>query len=65
MSTAYGSGTNQEPVKSIKDTLEIWVTENSVRYGRSAYGRTASIAYKKSLFMTIVYIVNYEAKLMT
>lgn len=64
INAGYGSAATSEQMQLIKDTLEFWVNTYMVRYGRANYGRTASIAYKKSLLMTIVYIINYEAKLM-
>ena len=50
-------------MKLIKDTLDYWMKTHMVKYGRQNYGKTAGIAYKKSILMTLVYIINYEAKL--
>ena len=59
----YSSAANSEQMKLIKDTLDYWMKNHMVKYGRQNYGKTAGIAYKKSILMTLVYIINYEAKL--
>ena len=64
MSSGYSAYAKSEQMVYIKQVLDKWVEQNQTRYGRGRYGRTAAIAYKKSLYMTLVYIINYEAKLM-
>lgn len=60
----FGSAANSDQMKAIKAQLETWIDKHMTKYGRQNYGRTASIAYRKALLLTIVYIINYEAKLM-
>ena len=63
LSSGYSSAAKSEQMIYIKESLDKWLNENSVRYGRGQYGKTAAIAYKKSVYMSLVYIINYEAKL--
>lgn len=62
MKSIYTSNSDNEQLKYIKDTLEAWLTEHMISAGRTNYGRTAKINYKKSLFMFFVFVINYNAK---
>lgn len=60
----FGSAANSDQMKTIKAQLEAWVDRHAMKYGRQNYGRTAAIGYRKCILLTLVYIINYEAKLM-
>ena len=62
MNSAYGSNTEVDQMVYIKQTLERWLTENMFKYGKANYGKTAKQQYKKSLFMFLVFVINFEAK---
>lgn len=61
--SGYTSASGAQQMTTIKSILDRWLEENSTRYGKARYGKTAAVAYKKSIFTTILYIINYEAKL--
>ena len=62
MIKAYASNTEASSIKYVKATLDTWMTENSSRYGNQRYGKTAMVAYKKSIYMYFVYMINLNSK---
>ena len=64
MKTAYASNTVHQQMGYIKQTLDRWVNENMMAVGRSNYGKTTRMAYKKSLYMFFVFVINANAKMM-
>lgn len=62
MKSAYGSNTTVAQMVLIKKILDMWVDEYMTTSGKNRYGKTAKAAYKKSLYMFFIFIINEEAK---
>lgn len=62
MKSAYASNTDMQQMIHMKSTLDMWLDEHMVVIGRSNYGKTARLGYKKALYMFFVFIINHEAK---
>ena len=62
MKSAYASNTDMQQMVHMKSTLDIWLDEHMVVIGRSNYGKTARLGYKKALYMFFVFIINHEVK---
>lgn len=62
MKSIYTSNSDNEQLKYIKTILDQWLDEHMISAGRTNYGRTARINYKKSLFMFFIFVINYNAK---
>ena len=63
MQTAFGSNTEAQQMKIIKDTIDDWLAQNMYKYGNARYGNTIKITYRRCIYMFFVFIINYEAKL--
>ena len=62
MKAAYASNTELPQMQLIKSTLDEWLTNHMVSVGRTNYGKTAKLGYKKSLYMFFVFVINSTAK---
>ena len=62
MKSSYASNTEMQQMVVMKSILDKWLNEHMISMGRSNYGKTAKLGYKKSLYMFFVFIVNNEAK---
>lgn len=62
MKSAYASNTESSQMAYIKTQLDSWLDENMVSVGRTNYGKTAKLGYKKSLYMFFMFVINQEAK---
>lgn len=65
MKSAYASNTESSQMAYIKTQLDSWLSENMISAGRTNYGKTAKLGYKKSLYMFFVFVINQEAKIST
>lgn len=63
MKSAYASNTELPQMGEMKTILDNWLQEHMQVSGRSNYGKTAKLGYKKSLYMFFVFVINYEAKI--
>ena len=62
MKAAYASNTELPQMQLIKSTLDEWLANHMVSVGRTNYGKTAKLGYKKSLYMFFVFVINSTAK---
>ena len=62
MKTAYSSNTDAIQMGTIKRTIDTWLSENMMKYGKAKYGKTLQIQYRRCLYMFFVFMTNYEAK---
>lgn len=62
MKIAYGSNTTVPEMEKIKRHIEHWLDDNMYKYGRSNYGKTAKIQYRRCLYMFFVFMINSEAR---
>lgn len=63
MKTAFGSNTLTREMIEVKETIDQWLKEHMYKYGRANYGKTVQITYRRVIFMFLVFVINYEAKL--
>lgn len=63
MKSAYSSNSTSTQMVLIKDILEKWVSQYMVSAGRSKYGRTARLSYKRALLIFFLFVINNEAKM--
>ena len=64
MKSAFSSNTDAEQMVLIKSTIDKWLADNMMKYGKANYGRTVQIQYRRTLYMFFAYVINYEAKLL-
>ena len=62
MKSAYASNTEMQQMVFIKSTLDTWLNDHMISVGRTNYGKTAKLGYKKALYMFFIFVINYEAK---
>jgi len=62
MKTAYSSNTDAVQMDTIKRTIDTWLSENMMKYGKAKYGKTLQIQYRRCLYMFFVFMINHEAK---
>lgn len=62
MKSAYASNTTIPQLEYVKKTIDKWLDENMYKYGRSKYANTAKLQYRKSFYMFLIFVINYEAK---
>ena len=62
MKKAYASNAALEQLDFVKSTIDRWLNENMFKYGKAKYANTAKLQYRKSIYMFLVFIINYEAK---
>ena len=63
MKTSFGSNTSSPEMEIIKSTIDRWLAENMYKYGRAKYGKTVQNMYRRVIYMFLVTLINYEAKL--
>lgn len=63
MKTAFGSNTEAQQMKVVKTTIDQWLDENMYKYGKARFGSTVRLQYRRCLYMFLVFVINYEAKL--
>lgn len=62
MKRSYGSNASIPQLNLIKSTIDRWLDENMYKYGKAKYANTAKAQYRKSIYMFLVFVINYEAK---
>lgn len=62
MKSAYASNSDSEQLTTMKNILDQWMNDHMVVTGRTNYGKTARISYKRGIYMFFVFLINYEAK---
>ena len=62
MKKVYASNAALEQLDFVKSTIDRWLNENMFKYGKAKYANTAKLQYRKSIYMFLVFIINYEAK---
>lgn len=62
MKSAYASNSELSQMAVMKTTLDTWLREHMMVSGRSNYGKTAMLGYKKALYMFFIFVINHEAK---
>lgn len=63
MKKAYASNASVEQLDHIKVSIDKWLDENMYKYGKAKYANTAKLQYRKSIYMFLVFVINYEAKM--
>ena len=63
MKTSFGSNTSSKEMEYVKATIDRWLGEHMYKYGRANYGKTVQIMYRRVIYMFLVFVINYEAKL--
>lgn len=63
MKTQFSSNTDIAEIRFIKDSIDKWLADNMMKYGKAVYGKTIKLAYRKSIYMFLVFMINAEAKM--
>ena len=64
MSRVFSSNTTDKEMEFIKDSIDVWLDENMVKYGRAHYGTTARNQYRRVIYMFLVHEINFNAKVL-